>query len=541
MKKIPLYYIFIVLISFLPLVSILFTDKLFHTHDGYAHLPRIAAYVKALRDGEFPVRWAGDLNYGYGMPVFNFMYPLPYLLSSGFVFVGFTLANALRLTLALSYLLSGIGMFGFALAFFKDRKKALLLCIMYQFTSFRFIEIMVRGDIGEVYAYTFLPFVLWSIVNIFTKQSARNIVLSALAASLLILSHNSLSLLFFGIVLGFIILFSPSKKSFFTSLFALILGLSLSSFYWVPALAEDKFTYGELFMRNRFLEYFPPFKDFFIPNFTNGASLWTKGIAVQFGLMQLLAVGVSIYALFKKKLTRMEIKFIVGSLILFICCLFIMHPISIFVWNKFSLLRQFQFPWRFLGVVLVSTSFLSISFLSLSFFKKKIPFFVLLFFIIITSIGYWIPPLGYEKINENYWWNYPLTTTYFGETDLIWSEGPAKNYPKSRIEVIQGLAKISNFSKKTTMQTFKVLAQVDSTLVSHTQFFPGWRVLVNRQEVPVQFQDQNYRGQITFHVPKGKSNVIIMFGEDKLRMIFDYVSLITILLLIIISFFTYEI
>jgi len=177
---------------------------------------------------------------------------------------------------------------------------------------------------------------------------------------------------------------------------------------------------------------------------------------------------------------------------------------------------------------------LSIILLSFKILKKKIVFIGLVFVTIVLSLGFWYPPLGYEKINESYWWNYPLTTTYFGETDLIWSEGPAKSYPKQRVEIINGKGNITNFSKKTTIQTFSINAQKESRLVSYTQYFPGWKVFVNNKEVPVQFQDQNWRGLITFIVPKGKSFVRIVFGENKLRLFADYVSLITLSMLILI-------
>lgn len=525
------YYLLIIILSFLPLISIFSTDKLFHTHDGYAHLPRIAAYVKALKDGEFPVRWAGDLNYGYGMPIFNFMYPLPYFIASGFVFLGSTLANAFRFTLAISYVLAGIGMLGFTFAFFRDYKKAILATIVYQFASFRFVEFMVRGDIGEVYTYAFLPFLLWAIVTNFKSQKYKNLFFTAIFSALLILSHNSLSLLFFGLAFVFVILFSPSKKSLLFSLISMGIGLCLSLFYWFPALMEDKYTYGELFMRHRFMDYFPPLQNFFIPNFTYDPRFMTKGINVQFGIIQILSIIAGIVVLTKNKINFQVKKLVVFNLGLIVVCLFIMQPVSTEIWTHVALLRQFQFPWRFLGVVVIATSLLSVTLLSFRIFRNNFIFISLIILILTLSFGFWHPPLGYEKINEQFWWNYPLTSTYFGETDLIWSAGPAKAYPRQRVEVISGKGNITSFRKKTTLQTFKVNAKTDMRLVSNTQFFPGWRVFINNREVPIQFQDQNWRGLITFNVPKGEDSVKIIFGETKLRLLADYISLITIIIL----------
>ena len=93
-------YFLVVVISFLPLFSFFITTDLIHTHDGLVHLPRIAAYYKALSDGQIPIRWAGDLNYGYGMPLFNFMYQVPYLIASIFVMLGLGLVNSFKITLS---------------------------------------------------------------------------------------------------------------------------------------------------------------------------------------------------------------------------------------------------------------------------------------------------------------------------------------------------------------------------------------------------------------------------------------------------------
>ena len=135
------YYLLIIGFSLLPLVNIFINTDLVHTHDGLVHLPRMGAYFKALTDGQMPVRWAGDLNFGYGMPLFNFIYQLPYFISSVFLFLGFGLVNSFKITLSLSFLLSGVFMFAFAKKFFGDENRAFLVTIFYQFAPFHLIEL----------------------------------------------------------------------------------------------------------------------------------------------------------------------------------------------------------------------------------------------------------------------------------------------------------------------------------------------------------------------------------------------------------------
>src|SRR3989344_8965474 len=159
------YLFLIVALSLLPFVSMLTTSLLPHTQDGLVHLPRMAAYFQALSHGQFPVRWAAYLNFGYGMPLFIFMYPFPYLLASLLLFLGAGLAVTFKLVVVLSFIFSGIFMFLLGKELFKNEKIAFLVTIFYQFAPFRLVEANVRGDIGEIYTYAFLPLVLFGILK----------------------------------------------------------------------------------------------------------------------------------------------------------------------------------------------------------------------------------------------------------------------------------------------------------------------------------------------------------------------------------------
>ena len=195
-----------------------------------------------------------------------------------------------------------------------------------------------------------------------------------------------------------------------------------------------------------------------------------------------------------------------------------MSNFSLFLWEKISFLRQFQFSWRFLGVVVFATSLMSISFLSFKFFTRKWVFLILIFAVVFSTF---------------YYWNYSLDTTYYGETDVIWSAGGASSYPKQRVEIIGGKATISNFKKKSNKHTFTVDAQTDSQIIDHTQYFHGWRVRVDGNITPIEFQDPNNRGEITFRVLKGRHDVKVEFGETRLRLFADIVSIATLLGLIV--------
>jgi len=522
-------YFLIVLFSLLPFSWVFLSPNLIHTHDSLVHLARMAAYYKALGDGQFPVRWAGDLNYGYGMPLFNFIYPLPYFISSLLLFLGFGLADSFKIVLFLSFLFSGLFMYWFAKKFFQDKKKAILATFFYQFAPFRLIEVLLRGDIGEIYTYTFLPLVLFGILQIFKTQSRKAFILTSFSGAFLILSHNSVSLLFFLTTFLFVFFFAKTKKNFLLAISSLLCGMLISAFYWIPAILEHKYTHGDLYMQNLYQSYFPYLSNLFIPNPLNLKHLQIIGVSTDIGFFHILAIVISIFA-FSKIENRWERQIILFSFILIIISIFFMQPFSKIFWQNLTLLRQFQFPWRFLSLIVFASSLLSVFYLRFPIFNKRFIFSLLIFLTIIYTAVYWNPVLGFDIMDEEkeaYYWNFPLTTTYYGETDVVWSAGPAKSYPKKRVEVIDGEATILNFAKKSNLHKFQIDAKTDVMIVDHIQFFPGWRVFVNNKEVPVQFQDPHYRGEIEFSVPKGRHKVSLFFGETKIRLFADLLSLST--------------
>lgn len=500
-----------------------------HTHDGPMHIARIPAYLKALTGGQILPRWAGTLNYGYGMPLFNFYYHLPYLLGSLLVAIGFNLAWSFKIMLLLSFVFSGAFMYLFSYAFFKDRNKALVSTILYQFAPFHLVDIVVRGDIGESLAMTFLPLVLYFLVRIFESDYAHRYIIGAgIATALLILSHSAIGLIYFSVVVLFMLFFAPNNTKRIQGGIGLGIGLLLTSFFWIPVLFERKYTYGDFFMKDMYKTHFAPVWNFFIPNFTNNPALQNGGVDVSFGLMQTVAIFMGTWLLIKKKIQKNVRLLIIFVLILTFGALFVMISPSAFLWEHVSILRAFQFPWRFLTITIFSLSFLGGAVL----IKKTSPKLLLVAIItmaILSTIVYWRPPLGFDQIDENYYWNYPLDTTFFGETNVIWSAGPAGSYPKAPVELIGGKGTILDVVKLETKHTYTVMADTQVQILDNTQYYPGWRVFSDNTKVPIEFQDQNHRGLISFHLPTGTHHIIVSFGETPVRTAADGITIVVII------------
>jgi len=281
-------------------------------------------------------------------------------------------------------------------------------------------------------------------------------------------------------------------------------------------------------MKNLYTSYFPEFHNLFIPNLFNSKNLNVGAVNIHIGIFHtiaiLLAVGFFLIYRFSSKKDK---RIYIFSFILLLFSFFFMSELSRPIWSSgIGFLPQFQFPWRFLSIVVFATSLLGISFFQIPNFRQKTTIIGMAFFIILSVAFYFKAQEGYDRVDENKYWNFPLNTTYYGETDIIWSEGSMKEYPKNKVDFAAGEGSVYNYKRTSNTREYTVVAKTDSTIVDHTHFFPGWRVYVDGQKTPIEFQDQNYRGEITFPVVRGSHAVIEIFEESKLRLFSDLVTLI---------------
>jgi hypothetical protein len=525
----------IVLLSVLPMLHMFTTSALPHTSDGAMHLARIASYYKEVMGGQFPVRWAGSLNYGFGTPIFNFFHPLPYMITTIMVALGATLTGALKLSFLFSYLLSGIGMYLLCFALWKNIRTAVFITILYQFAPFRLVDILVRGSLGGIYAYTILPFVLLGVVKFIETKEYRFIWIISFCSAGLALSHNIVGFVFFGIAFCFTLFYPAPQRLKILSLLSLFGGVGIAGFFVIPAILDHNYTYGYLLTKNLFYDHFAPLANFFIPNFTNSSQFRIHEVSVQIGLAHLFALAASMYLILKRHLyTKKDIVIASFCIITFFVTLFFMQPISKPLWENIPVLRQFQYPWRLLSVITFISALAGFSILKI--ITSRFLLIGIALFTIFSSGYYWIPPQGYQVIDEKNYWNYPLTTNYYGEVDTIWSEGPAKAYPKEKIELIAGSATIKEIQRTSTMHRYTVEASTPITLLDNTQYFPGWNAYINNQKTLIQFQDPNHRGLITFDVPTGISNVTVEWKENKTRLLADYISIFSIIFILAVPY-----
>src|SRR5260221_8138750 len=156
--------IVILLLSFWA-IRPLFNSGFFPMHDD-TQVQRVYEMGKSLSDGMFPVRWVADLGYGYGYPIFNFYAPLAYYFGGAINLIGIDSLISTKIMMVIGILFSGASMYLFAREFW-GKKGGLISGLLYLYAPYHAVDIYVRGDVAEFWAYGFIPLAFLGVYKVF--------------------------------------------------------------------------------------------------------------------------------------------------------------------------------------------------------------------------------------------------------------------------------------------------------------------------------------------------------------------------------------
>ncbi len=517
MTRLRYFPIILILAMYAAFLFPLFQPGLYQSHDGEALVARFAAYYKAFADNVLPPRWAGDLNFRYGSPVLNFYYPLPGYVASFLHLFNISFQDIYKILIGLAFIAAPVGSYLW-LRHRINKESAFIGALLYGLAPYHFLDLYVRGDIGELVALVFLPLVLLAI-------DKRHIVAGGIAYGLLILSHNGISLMFTPVFLGYALVFAKNNIQRLKNLTLLAIGLSLSAFFWIPALFELRYTLGNMFIGQMYKNHFPTLLQLIYSPWGFGPDVGKAGgLSPQIGplLIILTLGGLAVFLLHKKKNHHM-----LFWLSVFAVGVFLSLPVSTLFWSHIPLLPKFQFPWRFSALTTFAATVIASQ--ALVMIKNRMAFIVIA--IIAIALATQMAKVSfYVNHPDTYYLNYPGTTNYHFETTTVWSGGDPGTYAKQPVEIISGEGTITDYTRSTMRHAFTTKALSPIRILDNTFYYPGWRVRIDGTTVPIQFQDPNHRGLITFSVPVGSHSVSVRFGETPLRKVANAVSILTMVL-----------
>ena len=423
-KLLPI--IIIIFLSFWAIRPLLYPG-FFPIHDD-TQVARVFEMTRSLKMGMFPVRWVPDLGYGLGYPIFNFYAPLSYYVGSIPNLIGFDALMATKIMMGLGIILAGIFMYFFTKEFF-GKSGAVASALFYIYAPYHALDIYVRGDVAEFWAYAFIPLVFYGLWKVYKNNSWFFVIVSSIGYAGIILSHNLTAMMatpFLFLYILFLVIASYRKKQKKPIIYlfsGIILGAIISCFYWLPALAEMKNTnvLSTIGGGANFLDHFVCINQLWTSPWGYGGSApgCTDGLSFMIGKQHILVsiasiIGVLLLALFKKHVWKSEkVLITIISFFGFLFSVFLTLEVSKFIWQLTPLMAFFQFPWRFLLMVSFFSSILAGSFIWLITFlpiKKFFPHFVLeisallILLLLFLNIKFFIPQ-NFLQVNSNYYTN----------------------------------------------------------------------------------------------------------------------------------------
>jgi hypothetical protein len=506
-------------LSLLPLADLLHPG-LPQGHDTRDHVARIANFYSNLAEGTIVPRWAGNLNWGYGHPVMMFLYPLPSYLASLFHLTGLDLVTSVKLVFATAFVASVFAMYAWA-GLQWGVTAGFLAAILYGFAPYRFVDLYVRGAIGEHVAFVFPPLILWGILKLAQEKKKLTawVLVIAVSTAGLLLSHNALSLMFLPIIILYVLYlyFFVAKKSvpfIVYCLWSLALGFGLSTFFWLPALVEGKYTLRDIVTAGEFENRFVSVRDLLYTRWSYGGG---NELAKHLGIAQLVVVLGGAWSLWRQKIEKKQ-RYLGWALIaILLAASFLMTRPSLPIWESVTLLQKFQFPWRLLSLSVFAVAALA------AWWKPKF-WWVLATLAVVLTIPMWRAPSYIVRPETFYTGIYPGTTDT-GESSPVWSVRFMEAPPAEYTEVIEGDAIIVSGQRTNTRHVYSVEATTTARIRENTLYFPGWKVLVDGKDTSIEFQDPANRGLMTYYVDPGTHRVDVQFEETKLRLFADYISL----------------
>lgn len=507
-------------------------EGLIPTHDGEYHIVRFFLFNEAFNDGNLYPRWTNILNNGFGVPLFTFVYPLPNYIAVLSHSIGISFIDSFRFEMFTAIFIGAIFFYLWVKEFW-GRLGGIVSSVFYTFSPYHFVDIYIRGSVGEVWALAFFPAFLWTYTKFVKSKRKVFLVLSSIFLALIILSHNILALMFFLFSLSYIFLLifmeKNRKKLILNTFYLIFLGLGLSSIFWLPAIYETKYVTGlQIF---DVTSHFPDLYQLLIPSWGSGFSGagLQQELSYQIGVANLLAIFLSLIVIFLQiKRKDKKAYYSLFFLIWFVFVLFLMLDVSKFVWQIVPFMKYFQFPWRLLSIEMLFASFLAGSIFSLS-INIKIKIFFALFLIFLTfilGIGY-TKPAYYHYRNDNYYIgrsNFMDGTNSPGNVfnTIFLKSIPTKE--KQRAVFLKGKGEIVLTQEKSNFYSFEINAITDSEIQANLSYFPGWEVYVNNKKNSLK-PSQN--GRFIFFVPKGRNKVEVIFKNTEIRNISAFASLVS--------------
>lgn len=355
-------------------------------HDARHDVYFIQQYDKSVQDGIWFARWGPDWAFGYGYPFWIVYGPLATFLGELFHhFGGLGFEASVKAVLGLSVILSGLAMYGFVRSWL-GRGAGLVAAVAYMTIPYHLVDVFVRAAMAESLALAFLPLALWGFREVLMRPRLTAVIGAGIAYALIMWTSNLVALVFTPALAAYVAVGlwwkwqdkrskahaepaqadapSSALKTLIAPGLAFLLGLGLSTAFFVPALVEQAYInrtqwFGEYYDPTQHFVYF---YQLFDPTWGFGISQPGPDDAAQGGMSHQLGAAatlLSVIALVVSRRFRPAIRREAWFWGLWAAAsIFLMLPVSEPAWRYVPIVPYAQFPWRYLMLAIIPLSIL---------------------------------------------------------------------------------------------------------------------------------------------------------------------------------------
>jgi hypothetical protein len=540
-------------------------------HDARHTVYFFQMFDAALRDGALYPRWAADMTFGYGYPVWIILAPLPYYLGELFHLVGLDFVSAAKAVDATALIASGLTMYIFA-ARVMGKNAGLVASIAYLFIPYHIVDLYVRAAGAEFLAFVFPPLVLWALYELALTGRALYVPLAALAYAGLVLTHVQMALIFSPMIGCYVIMlwvlewrasnsrrglallahpFAQGEKVSGSStvrlllfpIAAILLGLMISATFLVPVVFEQRYLTTDPLIGGFF-----NFREHFISIAQLLSPFWGYGYAgingadqfsLQLGIVPLMLAVLTPFVLHRREDSSITAHLILFALLSIIVIL-LMLSVSSPVWEIAAPVIAFiQFPWRLLSVTALTVAFLAGAAVRVFPSDDSFVAALLLSLLLVLAIFPDARPQYTEAVfNYNTMMDFEVQNReLLGDT--IWMapgrrplDSPlVEQYRAGKITqkavAVDGSANVDLIAHSSQWDEVRVNATQPTRVLFYTRYFPGWTATIDGAFASV--EPYGEQGLISVNVPSGVHTVRAQFGDTWPRQAGAVISLVSLL------------
>ncbi|MBN1313482.1 MAG: hypothetical protein JXB30_18895 [Anaerolineae bacterium] len=542
------------------------------TDDGIAHLHRLITLDDNIRHGQLWPRYSPATVFGYGAPPFNFYSPVSLYPAEIFHLLGLGFLEALLFSLIFYAFAGALGAYTLGKSWAGPIAGIGMATAMI-YAPYMLYNMIYRFALAEYAALSFIPWAMWAFQQVAWKGRRRDFALAVTFYGLIILLHNITALVsttilaIYGLHLWWT---SHNPPRIFVRLLAIgILAVGLTAFYWLPALAEANYVQiGRIELgvaappdSTNFDMHFQTLTQTLAWPATADLTRLTVPIQRTLGWPEIILALAGIGLSFWKKLPDKLLRKLRGRQILvstmIVAAVFMTTKASSWLWLHLPLIKNFQLPWRSLGLISILLALLAG--LGTTAIARRIPWRagqIVWVMVCVASMGlYGMPwlyrqylpgPLAsnvvemhdYERRTE------VLAGAAYGEFLPRWviqipdAERLQGLYAQSsiipRLQPLPGTVAVEEAQWGLTKGLLTFTAKKDTTLTFDWLYFPGWWAKMDGE--PITLFPTEPSGFIGIHVPKGEHNLEIGFGSTPLRLGATITSGVFLLILLAIMF-----